>query len=397
MPERVYFKNLHGFRFFAAALVMLSHIELFKKRVGLPHLWNTPIFFEAGSAGVDFFFVLSGFLITALLLKEQQKTGKIALRKFYMRRILRIWPLYYTIIIVCYFIAPYLQVFYIAGYSEIIFDDFTPKLLYSLFFMPNVALSFFYEIPYAAPLWSVGVEEQFYLFWPLLLLMFKDKLRFFIIFIIGFIGLKVGFVLYNAIFPIKEVLFESIKNFLVSIRMECMGIGGLGAWLWYKKHSIVGLFKSNLTLAIASALLLITVWFAKYLFDLHHIVLAVLFLVFIVNGATNTQTPIKLENKLFLVLGNISYGLYLWHGLCIGLVINLIRHNLFFTQHKALFNLILYAGTFVSSILIAWLSYRFFETPFLKLKGKYSVIVSGTAATELAEKTNNHPVLNPLQ
>ena len=108
-PSKLYFKNLHGFRFFAAALVILSHIELFKKRAGLANLWDTPFFFEAGSAGVDFFFVLSGFLITSLLLKEMDETGKVDLKKFYLRRVLRIWPLYYLVLLLCYFVIPEIQ------------------------------------------------------------------------------------------------------------------------------------------------------------------------------------------------------------------------------------------------------------------------------------------------
>ena len=377
MVEKVYFKNLHGFRFFAAALVMLSHIELFKKRVGLHNLWDTPFFFEAGSAGVDFFFVLSGFLITTLLLKEQERTGTIDLRKFYMRRILRIWPLYYLIVIVCYFIVPLIRAFYIAGYSEIIYESFFPKLLYSVFFMPNVALSLFEEIPYAAPLWSVGVEEQFYLFWPLLLLGFPKKLRLISGFILLFIGIKACFILFNSIFHLDKIWFEKIKNLLVATRMECMGIGGLGAYLLYKKHWIGEVLKSNGAMAVVLFFLPFTIWFSKFLFEMHHIVLAILFLIVIINGATNSRTPLKLENKTFLMLGNISYGLYLWHSICIGLVINFLRHNEFFMVNTVLLNLALYVGTFSISILIAWLSYGFFETPFLNLKRKFSVIISG--------------------
>src|SRR5690606_12681648 len=148
---------------FAAALVIFTHLELFKRRAGLENFWQKPFFFEAGGAGVDFFFVLSGFLITSLLLVELEKKGKINLGKFYMRRILRIWLLYYFVLLACYFILPYLSIFYFEGYSDAIFVDFWEKLLLSLFFLPNAALSFFPGIPYAAPLWSIGVEEQFYL------------------------------------------------------------------------------------------------------------------------------------------------------------------------------------------------------------------------------------------
>lgn len=380
MAEKVYFPNLHGFRFFAAALVMLSHIELFKRRIGLKNFWDTPFFFEAGGAGVDFFFVLSGFLITTLLLKELENTNTIAIRKFYMRRILRIWPLYYLIIVVCYFILPYVSAFYIPGYSEGIHENFREKLIYSIFFMPNAALAFFENIPYAAPIWSVGVEEQFYVFWPLLLLLFPKKAQTIILFIVAFIGIKIVLILSNTLFVIDANIFVKVKDLVVATRMECMGIGGLGAWLINKKHKAGDILKSNATLAIALLLLPVIILHAKKLFELHHIFFSILFLIVIVNGAANSKTPIKLENKLFLMLGNISYGLYLWHSICVGLLINLLRTSEWINLEAYRFNGALYIGTFLLSIFIAWLSYTYFETPFLKIKSRFSVIVSGSAA-----------------
>ena len=88
-----YFKNLNGLRFIAAFLVIIHHIEQFK------NLWNIPNFYykssikSLGDVGVTVFFVLSGFLITYILLKEKQKTGTINIISFYIKRILRIWPL----------------------------------------------------------------------------------------------------------------------------------------------------------------------------------------------------------------------------------------------------------------------------------------------------------------
>ncbi|HSB94527.1 MAG TPA: acyltransferase, partial [Flavitalea sp.] len=97
--KKIYFKNLNGFRFLAASGVIITHIELYKARVGAPNIWQHPLVFELGSAAVDFFFVLSGFLITYLLLEEKKQFKKINFRLFYTRRILRIWPLYYFIIL----------------------------------------------------------------------------------------------------------------------------------------------------------------------------------------------------------------------------------------------------------------------------------------------------------
>src|SRR6267378_8187081 len=92
----VYFPGLHGLRFFAAMMVVFSHIELMKDYHGYPNLYASNLaVYESGRLGVTLFFVLSGFLISYLLLKEKEVSGSIAIRKFYGRRILRIWPLYF--------------------------------------------------------------------------------------------------------------------------------------------------------------------------------------------------------------------------------------------------------------------------------------------------------------
>ena len=91
--EKIYFPGLNGLRFVAASAVIVTHIELLKQQVGLPSLWDEkkhPFFFNAGGLGVYFFFVLSGFLITYLLMSEKKKDGKISIWNFYMRRIFRI-------------------------------------------------------------------------------------------------------------------------------------------------------------------------------------------------------------------------------------------------------------------------------------------------------------------
>ena len=95
----IYFEGLNGLRFFAALAVIITHVELIKGVFKFKHYWNNPIIFNLGGLGVYFFFVLSGFLITYLLLSEKQKFNKIEIKQFYLRRIFRIWPLYYFIII----------------------------------------------------------------------------------------------------------------------------------------------------------------------------------------------------------------------------------------------------------------------------------------------------------
>src|ERR1700741_1236659 len=97
--QKIYFPNLNGLRFIAAFLVIIHHIEQIKSILHLPnYLGRIPCISKIGKFGVVLFFVLSGFLITYLLLTEENTFKKISVRQFYMRRILRIWPLYFLIV-----------------------------------------------------------------------------------------------------------------------------------------------------------------------------------------------------------------------------------------------------------------------------------------------------------
>ena len=106
MEKRVYFKNLNALRFFAATAVIFHHVEQYKFWAKIPNVWGSTVLDALGHKAVSFFFVLSGFLITYLLLEENRKTSDISIRDFYVRRILRIWPVYYLVVILCLFVVP---------------------------------------------------------------------------------------------------------------------------------------------------------------------------------------------------------------------------------------------------------------------------------------------------
>src|SRR5690606_6627470 len=96
-------KGLGTLRALAALIVLWGHVELLKQREALPNLLdNNPLIFPDGHIAVILFFVLSGFLITYLLVRENEHFGKISYKNFLMRRILRIWPLYYTILLLSF-------------------------------------------------------------------------------------------------------------------------------------------------------------------------------------------------------------------------------------------------------------------------------------------------------
>ena len=168
------FEGLNTLRFFAAFLVVMHHSEVIKLKNGIDNLeWLS--LFRNGNNAVTFFFVLSGFLITYLLLKECGKTGKIRVRNFYLKRVLRIWPLYFLLVAIGTVALP-------AAFSILNIDYAMPYSLsqswyYYVFFLPGL-VTFFYGHHLLEPLWSIGVEEVFYLIWAPLFKINKRKIFF---------------------------------------------------------------------------------------------------------------------------------------------------------------------------------------------------------------------------
>ncbi len=170
--DKARFDALDGVRFLAIAAVLFQHSPLF----GLGQT-ITPLGLR-GFLGVDLFFVISGFLITSLLLRERDRKGRISLRGFYWRRALRILPLY--LLVVTAVGGYYTLVKHVPGAAQ------TWPFYYLM--MMNFITS---HISLLAPTWSLAVEEQFYLFWPLLLVLVSRRALFVVI---------VGFVLAYAVF-----------------------------------------------------------------------------------------------------------------------------------------------------------------------------------------------------
>ena len=158
----IHLTGLNGLRAMAAISVMFSHI--FQKTFGD---WGvTGLTIPVFGGGVTLFFVISGFLITYLLLKELKITNQVDIKRFYLRRILRIWPLYYGYLFVAIILL------FGFGLSS---DILNKNLLYYLFFSANVPFFFGNGIWIIVHYWSIGVEEQFYLFWPWLIKISKKR------------------------------------------------------------------------------------------------------------------------------------------------------------------------------------------------------------------------------
>jgi peptidoglycan/LPS O-acetylase OafA/YrhL len=367
IKEGHYFPNLNGIRCIAAMLVIIHHIEQFKSLFSIENFWGKSPFIEiVGHLGVVLFFVLSGFLITYLLLIEEKSTNDINIRDFYIRRVLRIWPLYYLIISISLFVLPYIPFFEIPGYpKDVVHENLALKIILYFTFFANIALNVG-VVPYASQSWSIGIEEQFYLIWPVIIKKFK-KYR------ILLIGLVIG-IYYLIKLLLKSNLwdFQTEKTALYILwsgfTFDCMAIGSLFAILSFQKSRLLKIFLNNslfyLSLATSSVLILMGYKFPKY----HDQLFAILFGIIILNFATNKEIAITLENKILNYLGKISYGLYMFHSICIVIAIKICLH--FSIQS----NFILYPLCITLSILVSSFSYTYFEKRFLSIKKKYTNI-----------------------
>ena len=180
--DRIHFKGLNAVRFLAAAVVAIAHasVLLMWEPSTYPHgLGEIPNVARSGGLNpetaklaVICFFVLSGFLITYLLLAEEARTGAISIRAFYLRRILRIWPLYYLLVLCGFLLLPHVS---LLGLPIPPVHEHSWWLEFALYMtvFPNLAV----PVPYLAHLWSIGVEEQFYILWPILLVLFPNRIR----------------------------------------------------------------------------------------------------------------------------------------------------------------------------------------------------------------------------
>lgn len=376
--DRVYLPGLNALRFFAALLVIITHIELLKGQLGFSNSWKFLEQFNLGGLGVYFFFVLSGYLITYLLIHEKEKTGTTNIKAFYLRRLLRIWPLYYFITLLAFFILPNFEIMQVPWLEQFYESNFTINLVLFLFMLPNMAFALNPAVAHAGQLWSIGVEEQFYLIWPVIFKKTKNLLRALILLFIIVVGIKVLFILLlnsNTI-PSSDSML-ALKKFMAMSKLECMIIGAFGAyWVKYNSKKMLSIVYHPIVFGLSVLSLPLMNYFSpEFLNDAVHLPYSVMFIVIILNVSNNKKGFMLLENKFFNFLGKISYGLYMYHMMIVVFVIQMIAkiHGEIGVEE----NILIYFCSIGLSILVAWLSYEYFEKPFLKLKSKFTIVKSG--------------------
>lgn len=379
--DRIHFKGLNAVRFLAAAVVAISHASVLLMWSGLPSLmgwvnsesgtfgWLNP---ESGKLAVICFFVLSGFLITYLLLAEEARTGAISVRAFYLRRILRIWPLYYLLVLCGFLLLPHVSLLESPMPPVHEHSWWLEFALYMTIF-PNLAI----PVPYLGHLWSIGVEEQFYILWPILLVLFPNRMRL----LLGVITLYLITLFASDLFPFAHA--QRLKVALSLFRIDCIAIGGVAAVVLFRgTQPLLQIVAAPATqILTAVALAVVYLWnlqVPRLTYDLY----ALLFGVLILGIAAEPRSVAWLENRVFDLLGKVSYGIYMYHPVAILLTLAMLRHWFGAERRGWPFSAALYGLGLASTVAIAVVSYYGFEVRFLRLKLRVSTIVTGDLAKE---------------
>ena len=349
--------NLDPLRFVLASIVLLYHIPQLCKNQGLPYFDDWPIF-HRGTEAVYMFFVLSGFLIIRLIYRAKQK-DTFSIKHFYIRRILRIFPLYYLIVIFGFLfynlVLPLFEIPFEIGYN------LSEGLFLTFFFMPNIFSELYYPGGILEILWSIGIEEQFYLMIaPLLFFVRKQKIL---------MVLLVLTILYFVIFHLDY--FEVLPKFKFVYFM--LFFGGIIAILEEKRK--LDFLKVSPIIPI-SILLATVAYFTTNLFDFNSLGINNLFVTCLfglcIHSLACNNFKKSIENKALNYLGQISYGIYMYHIIALNIVVFMFLKIDYLKNFNDIFTIILILIlTFAITIIMAHLSYKHFESYFLKLKQKF--------------------------
>ncbi len=315
-----------------------------------------------GAFGVSLFFVLSSYLITELLLREKDLFGTLDIRSFYIRRILRIWPLYFAFLalaVLLQWIVPGQQVTWraglwfslLAGNWFIIFHGFPSSVIF--------------------PLWSVSIEEQFYITWPAIVRKVNETGMLIIA------GLLLATATASRIYLGMHHALEENVWCNTFVQLDPIAAGILMAVLLKGEiPRLPRLFRVAMALAGLTALALGSLYFgiksdplttARIVFGYPSVALGgVLLLLAVLRNSAGG------ENRVLIYLGRISYGLYVFHVM--GLMIS---DHVVSDQAANLFRYSLRVGVaLTATILMAAVSYRWLETPFLSLKQRFTHVLS---------------------
>lgn len=351
------FSSLDGVRCFCILAVLWHHSN--------PP--TSPQILTRGFLGVDLFFVLSGFLIVTLLLREQSTVGWISLRKFYARRALRIFPLYYGLLILL------TLAHWLFQSNDSSSSNFFSVLPVYVVYASNWSLVQAAGLDFT---WSLATEEQFYLVWPSIEKFSRKRIVYVVLAAIIFINQLINFGFLDGLFIALYGSPAAVKLDILDTTFTpiCLGIGL--AHLLQRSQTFTLIFRGLGHRHTPIVLLLVLFGvihfspidisgFPRLLIQL----LMTLWLGSLVVRENHTLQPLLISPPI-VRMGQISYGLYLYHIWAFMLVMRIAR----FASER--WGVVLPIPLFVTgtlvTVLIAEISYRFYEAPFLKWKTHWS-------------------------
>jgi peptidoglycan/LPS O-acetylase OafA/YrhL len=369
VKEKLFFPNLDGLRFISFLGVFLSH-SFYSKNDGIENQeWYKVVkgnIFRDGDLGVSFFFVLSGFLITYLLLKENQINSRIDVRRFYLRRVLRIWPLYFFSVFFGFVIFPYFK----SLFGQVPLETADPLLCATFLNNFNSIVNGPPDSSVLSVLWSVAIEEQFYLVWPLIFFLLPQRN-------------------YYLVFPLVIIASLFYRSFYSDIETHTLGVisdmamGGWAAYLSFTNQKFISrISASPIFLSMVPYLVVFLIMLFNYdlfctqaLIIWKRIIIGLFFSWIILDQNFNSKCLIPLSRfKLVSSLGKYTYGLYCLHTIAL-LIVTTLLSKLSWDVYAWQLWVLQLPSALLLSIGLSVLSYRYFESPFLRLKNKYSYII----------------------
>lgn len=371
-----YIPSLDGLRAIAVALVLAFH-------AGVP-------LFAGAFIGVDVFFVLSGFLITVLLLDEIQKTGRIHLRNFYIRRALRLIPALLLVIVA----LNVLSLLFLPNSGRLLV---LRESVIALFYVSNWARAFdVVPMGFLNHTWSLASEEQFYILWPLmLLLLVRLRLSGRALFSVV-MGVAILSWLWRCIIIASGADVGRVYHAL-DTRLDPMMVGC--AFAITLKYGLVKLYSVSSAMrswipALALGVIVLMGMLLRYQLSASYfigititIICTITILYFILTPFANPGGWFKqlLENKVLVYIGRISYGIYLWH-----LLIFRVFWQMFNVESWVV---VFFVGSALT-LIVASLSYFLIEKRALKLKTRFTAnmppltVIENTSPTSLTHKVS---------
>jgi peptidoglycan/LPS O-acetylase OafA/YrhL len=364
VSSKRHYVALDGLRGLAILLVFFFHYgDLSHSSSGV--LRFVGLVKDGGWMGVDLFFVLSGFLITGILLDSRQHPRYF--RKFYIRRALRLFPVFYGVAALLLLLTPYFHL------------DWRPAQAWYLFYAANFVQLHDFSLSFVGPfklmhLWSLALEEQFYFVWPLAVLLIRDRL--------SLLKVAIGIVI---VAPVLRIVLVNLHvsalviYYQLPTRMDGFAVGGVLALL-VREHDLAVLAKPCKIIFPACVCILAGLAMTRgtlrftdpWMIQVGYSTLAIMFGSLLILALRPEGLVSRVFNwSLLRFYGLISYGFYVYHELLHNLTKPL--YNAYVEHlHSLAIAGVLYTASVLAIITgLSFVSYRYFEAPFLRLKLKF--------------------------